>query len=141
VGEREGTRDIVAQADSKQQTCGAKASGCVPGRGRENLQHTELRCKGGVGSKVGWSKTLNKTVDYRVDSQVKVGMSERGFKEEGIREEMETREPRGKAQEGQEAEREHSTRRRAVVGRGTSWSAVHGTRSQLAQDRVNGRTN
>ena len=55
-----------------------------------------------MGSKVGWSKTLNKTVDYRVDSQVKVGMSERGFKEEGIREEMETRgrrgEPRGKWQ-------------------------------------------
>ena len=54
------------------------------------MQHAELRCKGGVGSKVGWSKALNKTVDYRVDSQAKVGMRERGFKEEGIREEMET---------------------------------------------------
>jgi hypothetical protein len=54
------------------------------------LQHAELRCKGGVGSKVGWSKALDKTVDYRVDSQAKVGMRERGFKEEGIREEMET---------------------------------------------------
>jgi len=81
------------------------------------LQHAELRCKGGVGSKVGWSKALNKTVDYRVDSQVKVGMRERGFKEEGIREEMETEGGGGsQGQEGQ-AEREHSTRQRAVVGR------------------------
>ena len=75
-----------------------------------------------------WSKTLNKTVDYRVDSQVKVGMRERGFKEEGIREEVETRgrrgEPRGKGQEGQ-TEREHSTiRQRAVVGR----ASRHGAR-------------
>ena len=105
------------------------------------MQHAELRCKGGVGSKVGWSKALNKTVDYRVDSQVKVGMRERGFKEEGIREEMETEGGGGsQGQEGQ-AEREHSTRQRAVVGRGTSWSAVgrgaswHKTGSMVGRTR------
>ena len=32
---REGTRDIVAQADSKQQICRANASGCVLGEGEK----------------------------------------------------------------------------------------------------------
>ena len=57
MGEREGSRDNVAQADSKQEICRANAS--VLGGGRENLQHAELRCKGDVGSNVGWSKALD----------------------------------------------------------------------------------
>lgn len=85
-----------------------------------------------MGSKVGWSKALDKTVDYRVDSQAKVGMRERGFKEEGIREEMET--------EGAKGQRARGTSRTRALdktescggaspspwneGRGTSWSAV-----------------
>ena len=114
------------------------------------MQHAELRCKGGVGSKVGWSKALNKTVDYRVDSQVKVGMRERGFKEEGIRERWRPREGRSQGAKGKRDKQNESTRQDRelwwgeplAMGRG-AWDELvgRGTRSQLAQDRVNGRTN
>ena len=115
------------------------------------MQHAELRCKGGVGSKVGWSKALDKTVDYRVDSQAKVGMRERGFKEEGIREEMETeggggsqgaKGKRDKQNESTRQDRELWWGKPLAMGRG-AWDELvgRGTRSQLAQDRVNGRTN
>lgn len=115
------------------------------------MQHAELRCKGGVGSKVGWSKALDKTVDYRVDSQAKVGMRERGFKEEGIREEMETeggggsqgvKGKRDKQNESTRQDRELWWGEPLAMGRG-AWDELvgRGTRSQLAQDRVNGRTN